>query len=238
MPILQFDIYKAGYGEFPVLTDVSFAVQEGEIVFIIGPNGSGKSTLLKCAVGLATVSDGSIFYSQRAIHNINPNMAREYGIAYSPQMDNVFPNLTVAENILVGTHAIQSMAERKHQAANIFNFFPELALLRRNKVRRLSGGQKQLVSLSMALASRPRILLLDEPMLGIHERLAESFFLKLLSLREKEGLTIVIVEQRLKYAFEYADRIAALKMGALHFIHDTTSISINDDIVRSIFQTD
>jgi branched-chain amino acid transport system ATP-binding protein len=222
----------AGYGSVPIIEDVSLEVAENEIAVIIGPNGAGKSTLLKSIFGLTQVTSGGIAFAGRDITRANTPQLVPMGIAAVPQSRNVFPTLTVAENLDVGTYAAPP-ADKPAVLARVLALFPDLAAKLRQPAGELSGGQRQMVAIGRALMSEPRLLLLDEPTAGLSPAYLERIFDLLLDIRST-GVTILMVEQNARQALRIADHGHVLAAGR-NFASGTGAELLADDNVRRSF---
>jgi ABC-type branched-subunit amino acid transport system ATPase component len=210
-PLLEVDSVEAGYGEALVLRGVSLAVAPGELVTIIGPNGAGKSTLLKAVYGLLHPSAGAIRYAGDDVTGRRPDDLTRLGLNYVPQLGNVFPSLSVAENLQIGASTLPR-AERPRAVAELYELFALLGERRRQRAATLSGGQRKLLAVARALATRPRLLLLDEPSAGLSPQAAELVFAKLRDVNAR-GIAIAMVEQNARRALALAHRGYVLDMG-------------------------
>ena len=202
----------AGYEGLKVLFDVSIAVSSREIVVIIGPNGSGKTTLLKAIFGLASVYSGRILYEGEEIVRLAPHRRAKIGIAYLPQLENVFTNLTVEENLKLLRYTLKrdEFEDRLQLALSIF---PELKERMKQRVQTLSGGERQFLALAIAVARKSKLLMLDEPISHLSPKLASTVLAKIVELRDKLGLGILLVEQNVMKALEVGDRAYVLVDG-------------------------
>ena len=202
----------SGYGPVEVIHDVSLNVNEGEIVAVLGPNGAGKSTLLKTIVGLIVPRSGTISFKDRAIERKPPEWVLENGIALVPEGRRVFAGLTVLENLQMGAYLEKDKARTRRRIDYIFELFPRLKERRGQLSGTLSGGEQQQLAIARALMSRPRMLLLDEPSLGLAPVIVEVVINLVNSLRQ-DGLTIILVEQNIHQALEISDRAYILVNG-------------------------
>ncbi|HHS96991.1 MAG TPA: ABC transporter ATP-binding protein [Chloroflexi bacterium] len=211
--ILRVEGLHAGYGKVPVLRDVSFHVNEGEVVAIIGPNGAGKTTLLKTISGLIRPTAGKILFEGQEIDGQPPHRITRIGLAHVPEGGRLFPNMSVRENLLMGAYSRRE-ALRTGVLEEVYEMFPVLRERSRQMARTLSGGEKQMLAIGRGLASRPRFLMLDEPSLGLAPKLVDAIYGRLQMLRER-GLTVLLVEQNIHYALELADRGYVLENGRI-----------------------
>lgn len=215
--IISINGLESGYDELQVLFGVNLEVNPGEIVVLIGPNGAGKSTVLKSVFNLATNYKGSTRYQNTDITGIKTHELIKRGISYVPQGRQVFPSLTVKENLEMGAYLIDDKKLVEKRIQEVLNHFPDLKSRLSNYAFELSGGQQQMLAIGRALMQDPKLLLLDEPSLGLSPKLMKELFLKIKYIN-KEGTAILIVEQNAKAACEMADRIYVLENGkiALH----------------------
>jgi branched-chain amino acid transport system ATP-binding protein len=222
----------AGYGGVPIIEDVMLDVDEKSIAVVIGPNGAGKSTLLKSVFSLTAISSGSIIFRGEEITGIPTARLVPKGIAAVPQSRNVFPTLTVAENLDVGTYAAPPK-DRTRTQEQILSLFPDLRAKLSQPAGELSGGQRQMVALGRALMSEPKLLLLDEPTAGLSPAYLEKIFDLILAIRET-GVTILMVEQNARQALSIADQGHVLVNGR-NFISGPGRNLLHDDTVRRSF---
>jgi ABC-type branched-subunit amino acid transport system ATPase component len=228
-PILSVTDITVGYGEKDILTNVGLQAQKGEIVAIIGPNGAGKSTLLKTIFGLLNPSTGSILFKQENITRYNPDKIARRGISYVPQLQNVFPSLTVKENLEMGGFIRQG--NLKKRLLHMYDIFPVLSEKQHQKVRELSGGQRQMVAMGRALMLDPDVLLLDEPSAGLAPKFVSMIFQMIHEINEK-GVTIILVEQNAHEALAMADNGYVLAMGSNILYGKGTELLDNEEIGR------
>jgi ABC-type branched-subunit amino acid transport system ATPase component len=208
---LEVEDLEAGYGEALVLRGVSLRAEPGELVAIVGPNGAGKSTLLKVVYGLLGVRRGAVRYEGEDVTGTQPERLTRLGLNYVPQLANVFPSLSIAENLSIGASALPR-PERRSAVDELYERFPALAERRRQRAGTLSGGQRKLLAVARALATRPRTLLLDEPSAGLSPQAVQLVFDKLQEINAA-GIAIVMVEQNARRALALADRGYVLDMG-------------------------
>ena len=209
--MLAVDGIVAGYSAHDeVLKGAGIAVSAREIVVLIGPNGAGKSTLLKSIAGFLAPRDGSIVFEGRAIHGLKPREITRQGIAFVPQEANVFPSLTIEENLEMGGYIDRRAA--KGRMKEMFARFPVLAERRSREARALSGGQRQMLAVAMGLMAAPRLMLLDEPSAGLSPAVSAELF-ALVKRLHGEGMTVVMVEQNALEALKIADRAYLLVDG-------------------------
>lgn len=228
--MLQVASLNAGYGKVPVLINVSFHVNEGEVVAIIGPNGAGKSTLLKAISGLLRPTSGEIRLGQQRIDRLPAHVVTQAGISYVPEGGRLFPNMSVLENLLMGAYGNRD-GLKAGVLEEVFEMFPVLKERRKQPARTLSGGERQMLAIGRGLVSRPRLLMLDEPSLGLAPKLVDGIYERLRGLRER-GLTVLLVEQNTRYALELADRGYVLENG--HVVMEGTNqyLAVSEHVKR------
>ncbi len=211
--ILQIQNLTAGYRTGPdILHGVNFCLHENEIVTIIGPNGAGKSTVLKSIFGLTNIREGEIIHGSRSIIGLRTNQIILSGIAFVTQGHNVFPDLTVEENLEMGAFTRHSGKELRKQKDEVFHFFPVLKKYRNKRAAILSGGERQMLALGMALMLAPEVLMLDEPSIGLAPKIITEVFAKIQEIRSR-GTSILMVEQNAAKALEISDRGYVLELG-------------------------
>jgi len=205
---------SSGYGEMVILHDVSMHVEPGEIVTLIGPNGAGKSTLLKTIFGLLTPSAGHIRFQDTDITGMKPPTLVRRGMSYVPQVDNVFPSLTVQENLEMGAFVREdAYTDRLDE---IFTLFPALRLKRKQRVGALSGGERQMVAMGRALMLDPTLLLLDEPSAGLAPRMVGLVLEKIVEIN-RTGVALLMVEQNARQALKLSHRGYVMASGQVRF---------------------
>jgi branched-chain amino acid transport system ATP-binding protein len=232
--MLKIDSVKVSYGAIQAVKGVSLEVREGEVVTIIGANGAGKSSLLKSIAGLQSVASGRITVRGRDCTQLPPHLRLGLGIALSPEGRGVFPDQTVRENLLLGAYSRkQSAAATEASMEREFDRFPRLRERQNQLSGTLSGGEQQMLAISRALMSQPRMLLLDEPSLGLAPLVIRDIFDAIRNLR-KEGLTILLVEQMAKQALGVADRAYVLEVGNIT-LEGTGRDLLNDPKVKAAY---
>lgn len=212
--MLKVNSLRSGYGKMVVLHGINISVREGEIVAVLGPNGAGKTTLLNSIFGIATIHEGEILFEGKSINNMKPHEIVKIGISYAPQLDNVFPNLTVIENLQMGSFIRGNDPAVKNDMEEIFNLFPEIERRRNQKAKTLSGGERQMLAVARALMVKPRLLLLDEPTAGLSPKAGAMLTKKIKEIRDR-GVTILVVEQNVKRTLEIADKGYVLVSGRI-----------------------
>jgi branched-chain amino acid transport system ATP-binding protein len=217
----------AGYGDVEIVHNVSMRVDTGEVVAIIGPNGSGKSTLVKSLLGFVRLFHGRVYCSGRDITGITPDRAVTLGINYVPQINNVFVNLTVAENLELGAYTRKD-GNIKADMAELYHLFPELAARKKAWAGNLSGGERQMLALARAMMTKPKVLLLDEPLASLAPKAISPLVSKVEKIRDS-GTAVVIVEQNVKRALEISYRCYVLVDGRCVLEGDSKSILSDED---------
>jgi len=212
--LLHVDGLQSGYGKKEVLHIVSFAVAEKSIVAMIGPNGSGKSTVLKTVFGLMKAWRGGIEFDGQSCIGKRPPELIERGLVYSPQGNRVFGDLTVRQNLTVSLRGVDK-AGRNERLDEMAALFPAVKEFMKNRAGNLSGGEKQQVALAMALMKRPRMLLLDEPSLGMAPNLLSDVFARLRQINQEKNVTMLIVEHKVREVFKIADWVLGLRRGEI-----------------------
>lgn len=211
MALLEACNVVAGYGETVILHGVSIAVHKGEVVTIIGPNGCGKSTLMKAIVGLVRVRDGAVRFGGVDITEHEPEQTVRSGLCYVPQSENVFPSMTIRENLEMG--AFVRRDDYRDRIEEMFELFPDLRCSTRMKAGTLSGGQRQMLAIARALMLDPVLLLLDEPSAGLAPGLVHSVFNRIRAINDT-GVSILLVEQNARESLCMSDRAYVLSGGA------------------------
>ena len=253
LALLETKAIVSGYGEMEILHGVDMRLEEGEIVAILGPNGAGKSTLIKTVFGLLKPTDGHITFGSEEITGMSPEAIVTLGLSYVPQVQNVFPTLTVRENLEMGGFllrrslyrrlvsgtgrlgdALLGRSERRvlnDRIQEVLGLFPGLQIRLKDRTGSLSGGQQQMVAFAKALILRPKVLLVDEPSAGLAPNLVTMVFEKIRDIRA-HGTSIVLVEQRARRALELADRGYILDMGRNKYEDRGEALLRNPEIGR------
>jgi len=231
MDFLRAEAISSGYGDEDILHGVTIHVDRGEIVSIIGPNGAGKSTLLKTLCCLLRARQGNIYFEGTPVKGMSPREVTRKGMCYVPQEQNIFPNLSVTENLEMGAYvAPKGWRTRQEQ---IFERFPVLRARRKMRAGNLSGGERQMLALGMALIVEPSLMLLDEPSAGLSPLLMDSLFEKIAEIN-RQGLAMVIVEQNAIEALRLSHRAYVLVMGR-NRLEGTGQALLEDPEVRRSF---
>lgn len=202
----------AGYNHAPIVHDVSLSLDPGEILTIIGPNGAGKSTLIKAIFGLCDVLSGEVRLGSKSLAGLRPSQVVAKGISYVPQVQNIFPNLTIRENLEMGAYLRKSGTEKRIE--ELTAMFPDLGAAMNRKAGELSGGQRNMLALARALMTEPQIILLDEPTAGLAPKYADSVWQHVGQIA-KSDVGVVVVEQNARRALESSDRGLVMAGGQL-----------------------
>jgi branched-chain amino acid transport system ATP-binding protein len=212
--LLEVDHLVARYGRITALQDVSLHVEEGEIVTLIGANGAGKTTTLRTISGLVRPASGTIRFAGRDITRLAPNDIVRAGIGHSPEGRRVFPRMTVRENLELGAYTRHAKPEIAEDLERVFAIFPRLKERYEQKAGTMSGGEQQMLAIGRALMSRPKLLLLDEPSLGLSPKLVQTIFEVIRDINAR-GTTILLIEQNARQALAVAARGYVLEVGAI-----------------------
>jgi len=231
--LLEVQDLHAGYGKTEILKGVSLRVETGQVVSIIGPNGAGKSTVFKTLFGLLPVRQGRVLLDGEEITGRPPAELLRRGMAYVPQGRNVFPLMTVEQNLLLGAYIRPRSAELDREVEGVYETFPVLRESRRKRAADLSGGQQQMLEMARALLLRPRLMLLDEPTLGLAPLVFKEVFRIVENLR-RTGQTILMVEQNAAKALEISDYAYVLELGQNRYEGSGEEIR-NDERVRRLY---
>ncbi len=221
------------YGDVQVIWDISFDVKDGEVVALIGANGAGKSTTLKTISGLLRPRKGEILFDNRPVHRVEAYRLIELGMAHCPEARRLFPEMTVEENLDMGSLRGEARKKRQTTKEMVFGLFPRLAERRRQAAGTLSGGEQQMVAIGRGLMSLPKLMMFDEPSLGLAPILVREIFAILRKIRE-EGTTVLIVEQNVKQTLSIADRAYVLENGRI-VMQGTGEGLLRDEHVKTAY---
>ena len=226
--VLEVSALEGGYGSVQIINGIDIHVEEGEFVTIIGPNGCGKSTFIKTIFGIATYYSGSILYRGMDVSGLRTDQLVNHGIAYVPQVDNVFPSLSVLENLQMGGNSLSPgvLAERMERSLEMF---PDLRNREYDLAASLSGGERQMLAISRALISDPKFLLLDEPTAALSPLYQQQIIESIDSLRDR-GITILIVEQNARLSLARSDRGYIISNGKVVHTGDAQHILTDPEI--------
>ena len=229
--LLRAEAMTAGYGKMPILHEVSLIVAPGELVAVIGPNGAGKSTAFKVIVGFLKPTVGRVLFDGDDITGRRPDQVLRRGLAYVPQGRIVFPQMTVLENLEMGGYIERNPVRIREALERVYALFPILAERRRQKAGTMSGGEQQMVAIGRALMTTPKLVLLDEPSLGLSPKYVSLIFEKLVEMK-RSGYTLMLVEQNAAKALSVADRAYVLELGRNRFEGTGRALLANPEVKR------
>ncbi len=228
--MLEIEALGAGYGAVPVLNDVNIRVGAGEFVAIVGPNGAGKTTLFKTISGIVPPMSGVIRFEGWDLLAVAPSARPHLGIAHVPEGRQVFPSLTVLENLEMGAATETGRRNWAENLEKVYTWFPVLAERAKTQAGALSGGQQQMLAIARGLASSPKLLMLDEPSLGLAPAVADEIFERIVAIHAGSGLTVLMVEQRVAEALHFATRGYVLEAGRVVLEGSHDELKSNDRI--------
>ena len=231
--LLSLSNIRAGYGESVVLQDLSLVVREGEMVCLIGANGSGKTTTTRVLTGLLKPWGGQVAFAGTPIDKVAAHHRVELGVSLAPEGRQVFPNLTVNENLLLGSYSRRARPQRKRTLADVYELFPILASRRMQKAGLMSGGEQQMLAIARALMARPKLLVLDEPSLGLAPKIIVDVYRAIVQTAE-QGVSILFVEQNVRAALSIAHRGYVLANGRIAFAGSAAELR-NSKLVQEAF---
>lgn len=231
MSILNLKQVTAGYGTKEVIKDISFSAEEGDCIALIGPNGSGKSTVLKSIFGLLKLKNGEINYWGQGIGSPRQNLI--HGLNYFPQSNTIFLDLTVKENLLISAHPANKL---KNKFSDILDLLPILKPLLNRYGYELSGGEKQIAALARILINDPKLVMLDEPSIGLSPEYRVIIMDQLQRLNKEFNLTLMIVEQKVEEAIRISNRVIGIKLGRIEFDIDSQEENLADDNIQKLLK--
>ncbi|MFO1167193.1 MAG: ABC transporter ATP-binding protein [Rhodoblastus sp.] len=223
---------STSYGGLIALSNATIDVQQGEIVCVAGANGAGKSTLLKSIVGMERPSSGTVEFLGERIDGLAPHLVTQRGIAYVPENRRLFPRLSVADNLRLGSYLFRGEKDREAPLETVMSLFPRLGERLPQRAETLSGGEQQMLAIGRALMTRPKLLMLDEPSQGIMPKLVDEIFVAVSKIRAA-GTTVLIVEQRLTECLEIADRAYVLQTGRVTMSGTAAEIAGNAEVRKA-----
>jgi branched-chain amino acid transport system ATP-binding protein len=235
--VLTVEGLDVAYGDFQVLWQAAMRVEEGEIVCLLGPNGAGKSTLMNTISGLLAPRVGQVTFLGRRIDGLPPHRTVSEGIAHVLERRRLFPFLTVRDNLLLGAHNPRARARREETLARVEALFPVIGERRDQLASTLSGGEQQMVAIARGLMARPRLLMIDEPFLGLAPRVVEHIGDLLRRIRAEEGIAVVFIEQNVELALRLSDRGYILESGRT-ILDGTAAALLQSPEVKRIFLGD
>ncbi len=221
------------YGDLQILWDVSFEVQAGEIVVLLGANGAGKSTTLKTISSLLKPANGKVVFQGTRLDEIPSHKIIDYGLAHVPEGRRLFPEMTVEENLIVGSLSAEAKSKRNDTMAWIYDLFPRLRERRKQAAGTLSGGEQQMLAVGRGLMSLPKLLMFDEPSLGLAPIMVTEVF-RIVQMVNKEGVTVLLVEQNVKHTLSMCDRAYVLENGRIT-LSGTGQEFLNNDHIKEAY---
>ena len=233
LPLLEVHDLSVSYGEAEALASVSFHIHQGEIISIVGANGAGKTTLIRAIAGMVPVRGGSIAFEGANITGQDSTRVCEMGIAQVPEGRQIFPSLGVEENLRLGATLKRARADRQRNMERVYQTFPRLAERRQQKAGTLSGGEQQMLAIGRALMANPKLVMFDEPSLGLSPLLTDEMFAVVKSLHES-GLSVVLVEQNVVESLEMCDRAYVIETGRMVLEGEGKAL-LQDDRVRQAY---
>ncbi len=229
--MLKVDGVSAGYGKLQILSDVSLEANPGELTIVVGPNGSGKSTLLKTISGLTSIYKGTVSLDGRVLSGLPPHAIARSGLAYLPQTESTFAQLTVAENFKMAAYTV-SKTDFEARFGDALAIFPQLSNYLRSKVVNLSGGERQMVAMTMALVRKPKVIMFDEPTANLSPKYATQVLKTIQALAKERNLTIVLVEQNARRALEVGDKSYLLVGGKNAFTGPAKDLLSHEELAK------
>jgi len=233
MSLLELENVHSYYGHIHALKGISLVVEEGEVVTLIGANGAGKSTTLRTISGLIHAREGSIHMGGKNITRMEPHLIVEMGVGHVPEGRGIFPRLTVQENLEMGAFTLSDPAEVNRRMDDVFRIFPRLSERIYQKGGTLSGGEQQMLATGRGLMLKPKILLMDEPSMGLAPVLVDAIFDIIRNLNQKDGTTILLVEQNAQMALRYSTRAYVLETGRIVLSGPSKEIAQNPDVKKA-----
>jgi branched-chain amino acid transport system ATP-binding protein len=231
--VLKVEHIDVFYGDLQVLWDVSFDVQEGEIVVLVGANGAGKSTTIKTVSSLLTPANGAVTFQGQRLDQVPPYKIIEYGLAHVPEGRRLFPEMTVEENLIIGALTGEAKSKRNQTIERIYDLFPRLLERRKQAAGTLSGGEQQMLAVGRGLMSLPKLLMFDEPSLGLAPIIVTEIF-RIVQMVNKEGVTVLLVEQNVKQTLGICDRAYVLENGRIT-LSGTGEEFLNNEHVKEAY---
>jgi branched-chain amino acid transport system ATP-binding protein len=222
--MLKLKDIRSGYGDVTIIKGLDLEVKH-EIYAILGANGAGKSTLMKTIAKVIHLKTGEIYFKDENISNFTPFQASERGLAFVPQEEQIFPKLTVRENLSIG--GILSKRSKKERMEEVFDVFPDIYERINQKAGSLSGGEAQMVAVARALMQDPELILLDEPTSGLAPKYVDSFFKKVKEIHEKKDVSVILSEQNCSKALEIADKVMVLTLGKIFLVNECKNVNVD-----------
>jgi branched-chain amino acid transport system ATP-binding protein len=230
--LLEVKNLEVSYGDIQVLWDVSLQVEEGTIVALVGANGAGKTTLLKTISGLLRIKKGEILFSGESLHNLKPQEIVDRGVIHVPEGRRLFASLTVIENLKLGAYIPRTRPLFAESLERVYSLFPVLKDRKNQKAGTLSGGEQQMLAIGRAVMARPKLMMLDEPSLGLSPILVKTIF-GLLSTLNEQKTTILLVEQNVNQALKIAHQAYVLKTGKIVICGKGCDLLLNEEVCKA-----
>jgi len=232
--LLEVNNIETYYGPIMAIRGISFGVPRGAIVTILGANGAGKTTILKTVSGVMEPQKGTVTFEGRALRGLDPDKVMRLGLSHVPEGREVFPLLTVRENLKMGAYTRTDAGAVAQDMQMVYDYFPVLAMRAEQRAGLLSGGEQQMVSISRALMARPKMMLLDEPSLGLSPKLVKDIFDIIVRINHEQGVTILLVEQNANMALHIADYGYVLEVGRI-VMEDTCARLLEKDDIKEFY---
>jgi branched-chain amino acid transport system ATP-binding protein len=230
--LLELSAVDVAYGDLPALRQVSLAVEPGEILSVVGANGAGKTTMLRAISGLLRPRAGEILFEGQPLHRLPSHVVVERGVVHVPEGRKIFPSLTVLENLELGSYTRRARAERPQSLERVYSLFPILGERRRQPAGTMSGGQQQMLAIGRALMALPRLLMLDEPSLGLAPMVVQEIF-RIIAEINRAGTAILLVEQNTRQALALAQRGYVLENGQVVLVGEGRALLDNEHVKRA-----
>jgi branched-chain amino acid transport system ATP-binding protein len=232
--LLEVNNIETYYGPIMAIRGISFGVPRGAIVTILGANGAGKTTILKTVSGVMEPQKGTVTFEGRALRGLDPDKVMRLGLSHVPEGREVFPLLTVRENLRMGAYTRKDAGAVAQDMEMVYDYFPVLAMRAEQRAGLLSGGEQQMLSISRALMARPKMILLDEPSLGLSPKLVKDIFDIIVRINHEQGVTILLVEQNANMALHIADYGYVLEVGRI-VMEDTCARLLEKDDIKEFY---
>lgn len=229
--MLEIKNIDVAYGYLQIIWDLSFKINQGEIVAILGPNGAGKTTTLKTISGILKPLKGSVFFDGKDITGISTHKLAEMGLAFIPEERNLFSSMTVLDNLIMGAYTIKDKKKIKDNLEHVYSLFPRLAERKKQLVGTMSGGERQMVAIARGLMANPKLVMLDEPSMGLSPQNVLIVFETIKKLRD-EKVTTLIVEQNVNTTLKVADRAYVIEQGRIAMEGTSAELASNDHVQK------
>lgn len=229
MAVLEVRNLHTGYGDIPVLEGVDVTVEADEVVGIVGPNGAGKSTIFKAIMGYLEPWEGTITFNGESIGGTQPSDLVKLGVGYVPQEENVFPKMTVRENLLMGGFTVDDDTFEEN-VDDLLELFPRLEERQNQKVRTMSGGEQKMVAVARALVTEPELVLFDEPSAGLMPKYVDTIFERIRQIQEARGISFLIIEQNVTKLLENTDRTYVIRDGGVRLEAESRRLLEEEDL--------